>query len=137
MRKPEAVVTAILNRFSEGTISEEQLSKQLQGCGWTRRQVHEYMARSDAFDAERQRFQARQPGPAAALPPRDFVAERRAAMERQPAAAEILESWRREEINLGQLLRVLQASGWTRREVYAYLEREAEEDRRQRAELRN
>lgn len=38
----------------------------------------------------------------------------------------ILGRWSREEINLGQLLSQLQGAGWSRREVFAYLEREAD-----------
>jgi hypothetical protein len=39
----------------------------------------------------------------------------------------ILGRWSREEINLGQLLSSLASVGWTRREVFAYLEQEADD----------
>lgn len=45
----------------------------------------------------------------------------------EAAVAAILGRWSREEITLLQLLGQLQGAGWSRREVYAYLEREAEE----------
>lgn len=47
---------------------------------------------------------------------------------RKPDAiiAGILERWSREEINLGELLLQLQRCGWSRRDVFAYLEREAD-----------
>lgn len=39
----------------------------------------------------------------------------------------ILGRWSREEINLGQLLSQLQRAGWTRRQIFAYLEQEADD----------
>lgn len=38
----------------------------------------------------------------------------------------ILERWSREEIDIRQLVLQLQRSGWSRRDVFAYLEREAD-----------
>ncbi len=133
MQKPEAVVTAIMKRWASGQLSREQLLKQLQGCGWRRWEVCDFLDRSDAErraseerakPAERRRdFQAwdRKPGA-----PRDFEAERRAGLESHPAAAEALAGWSREEVTLVELLGQLQAAGWSRREVYGYLEREAD-----------
>ncbi len=133
MQKPEAVVTAIMKRWASGQISREQFFKQLQGCGWRRWEVCDFLDRVDAESrsseerakpAERRRgFQAwdRKPG---AL--RDFAAERRAGLQSHPAAAEALAGWSREEVTLVELLRQLQAAGWSKREVYDYLEREAD-----------
>jgi hypothetical protein len=44
----------------------------------------------------------------------------------EAAVAATLGRWATEEITLSELLRQLQGAGWTRREVYAYLEREAD-----------
>lgn len=44
----------------------------------------------------------------------------------EAAVAATLKAWAVEEITLGQLLHQLQAAGWSRREVFAYLEREAD-----------
>lgn len=138
MQKPEAVVTAILNRWANGQLNDEQLGKQLQGCGWTRREVAAYLERADAMAEERAAFQARsQASRRPDAQARDFVAERRATLERQGPAAAILERWRREEIGLTELLRQLQAAGWSRRDCFAYLEREADEEGRRQAENRS
>jgi len=46
-------------------------------------------------------------------------------MRPPPEPAAILKRWEAEEITLVELLRQLQACGWFRREIYAYLERQA------------
>ncbi len=43
MQKPEAVVTAILGRWSREEINLGQLLSQLQRAGWSRRQVFAYL----------------------------------------------------------------------------------------------
>lgn len=44
----------------------------------------------------------------------------------EAAVAATLRRWEAEEINLLELLRQLQGAGWSRRECFAYLEREAD-----------
>lgn len=44
----------------------------------------------------------------------------------EAAVAATLKRWELEEISLVELLRQLQAHGWSRRECFAYLEREAD-----------
>ncbi len=46
-------------------------------------------------------------------------------MRRPPEVAAILERWRAEQLTLEELLGQLQACGWSRRDCYAFVEREA------------
>lgn len=46
-------------------------------------------------------------------------------MRRPPDETAILQRWRAEELTLVELLGQLQACGWSRRDVYAFVEREA------------